>query len=257
MKLISTILLTFQLLTFHGQLEALFDIKKFRQGEQHFVETYLYIFGPSLLQHKDTNVKNKKVEILLFIENEQREIVDYKKHVIEGEIDHINKNGILDLQRFSLEDGDYHLSLKLVDQIDTNNIEEHQQSFSLSKPKSVEFSDVELLDKYWKSDSVSKLNKSGFEMIPLVTTYLGPEFNRLSYYNEIYFNDEIRKENSSVILTQSILVEENRKIAGQYNKLKKISTSAVVPVLNSFDLSNLPTGNYVLKLSVMDKNQQF
>ncbi len=256
MKLFGTILLICQLLTFHGQLEALFDIKKFRQGEQHFVETYLYIFGPSLLQHRDTNVKNKKVEILLFIENEQKEIVDYKKHVIEGEIDHINKNGILDLQRFFLVDGDYHLSLRLVDQNDTTNIEEHQQTFSLSKPNSVEFSDVELLDKYWKSDSVSKLNKSGFEMIPLVTTYLGPEFKRLSYYTEIYFDEEIVKDNPSVILTQSILVEENRKIAGQYNKLKKIYTSSVVPVLNSFDLSNLPTGNYVLKLSVMDKNQQ-
>ncbi len=256
MKRISTILLTFQLLTFHGQLEALFDIKKFRQGEQHFVETYLYIFGPSLLEDRDTNVKNKKVEILLFIENEQKEIVDYKKHIIEGEIDHINKNGILDLQRFFLEDGDYHLSLRLVDQNDTTNIEEHQQTFTLSKTNSVEFSDVELLDKYWKSDSVSKLNKSGFEMIPLVTTYLGPEFNRLSYYTEIYFDEEIGGDNPSVILTQSILVEENRKIAGQYNKLKKISTSSVVPVLNSFDLSNLPTGNYILKLSVMDKNQQ-
>ena len=256
MKRISTILLTFQLLTFHGQLEALFDIKKFRQGEHHFVETYLYIFGPSLLEDMDTNVKNKKVEILLFIENEQKEIVDYKKHVIEGEIDHINKNGILDLQRFFLVDGDYHLSLRLVDQNDTTNIEEHQQTFTLSKTNSVEFSDVELLDKYWKSDSVSKLNKSGFEMIPLVTTYLGPEFNRLSYYTEIYFDEEIGRDNPSVILTQSILVEENRKIAGQYNKLKKISTSSVVPVLNSFDLSNLPTGNYVLKLSVMDKNQQ-
>ena len=31
MKLISTIILTCQLLTLHGQLEALFDIKKFRQ----------------------------------------------------------------------------------------------------------------------------------------------------------------------------------------------------------------------------------
>ena len=194
MKRISTILLTFQLLTFHGQLEALFDIKKFRQGEQHFVETYLYIFGPSLLEDRDTNVKNKKVEILLFIENEQKEIVDYKKHIIEGEIDHINKNGILDLQRFFLLDGDYHLSLRLVDQNDTTNIEEHQQTFNLSKTNSVEFSDVELLDKYWKSDSVSKLNKSGFEMIPLVTTYLGPEFNRLSYYTEIYFDEENSKK---------------------------------------------------------------
>ena len=73
MKLISTILLTCQLFTFHGQLEALFDIKKFRQGEQHFVETYLYIFGPSLLQHKDTNVKNKKVEILLLLKMTERD----------------------------------------------------------------------------------------------------------------------------------------------------------------------------------------
>ena len=255
MKFVCTLLLSCQLFSLYGQLEALFDIKKFRQGEQHLVETYLYIFGPSLIQDKDTNVKNKKVEILLFIENEQKEIVDYKKHIIEGEIDHVNKNGILDLQRFSLIDGNYNLGLKLVDQTDTNNIEEHQQTFTLSKLNTSEFSDIELLDKYWKSDSVSKLNKSGFEMIPLVTTYFGPEFNRLSYYTEIYFDEEIIKENPSVILTQSILVKENNKIAGQYNKLNKISSSSVVPVLNSFDLSNLPTGNYVLKLSVMDKNQ--
>ena len=255
MKFVCTFLLSCQLFSLYGQLEALFDIKKFRQGEQHLVETYLYIFGPSLIQDKDTNVKNKKVEILLFIENEQKEIVDYKKHIIEGEIDHVNKNGILDLQRFSLIDGNYNLGLKLVDQTDTNNIEEHQQTFTLSKLNTSEFSDIELLDKYWKSDSVSKLNKSGFEMIPLVTTYFGPEFNRLSYYTEIYFDEEIIKENPSVILTQSILVKENNKIAGQYNKLNKISSSSVVPVLNSFDLSNLPTGNYVLKLSVMDKNQ--
>ena len=256
MKFVCTFLLSCQLFSLYGQLEALFDIKKFRQGEQHLVETYLYIFGPSLIQDKDTNVKYKKVEILLFIENEQKEIVDYKKHIIEGEIDHVNKNGILDLQRFSLIDGNYNLGLKLVDQTDTNNIEEHQQTFTLSKLNTSEFSDIELLDKYWKSDSVSKLNKSGFEMIPLVTTYFGPEFNRLSYYTEIYFDEEIIKENPSVILTQSILVKENNKIAGQYNKLNKISSSSVVPVLNSFDLSNLPTGNYVLKLSVMDKNQQ-
>ena len=78
MKRISTILLTFQLLTFHGQLEALFDIKKFRQGEQHFVETYLYIFGPSLLEDRDTNVKNKKVGILLFIENAKNTLLKGK-----------------------------------------------------------------------------------------------------------------------------------------------------------------------------------
>ena len=59
-----------------------------------------------------------------------------QKHIIEGETDHINKNGILDLQRFFLLDGDYHLSLRLVDQNDTTNIEEHQQTFTLSNQPS-------------------------------------------------------------------------------------------------------------------------
>ncbi len=231
-------------------------MKKFRQNDQHFIETYLYIYGHSLLQNKDTNHKNKKVEILLFIENEQKEIVNFKKHIIEGDAIEINDNGILDLQRFSLKDGLYNLNVKLVDQFDTTNIEDHQQSFSLSRSVSTDFSDIELLDKYWKSDSMSILNKSGFEMVPLVTTYFGPEFNRLSYYTEIYIDEKTKRENESVILTQSIVIEENNKIAGQYNKLKKISTASIVPVLNSFDLTNLPTGNYILKLSIMDKNQQ-
>ena len=56
---------------FHGQLEALFDIKKFRQGDQHFIETYLYIFGSSL-RSKDTNVKNKKVEFYFLLKMNKR-----------------------------------------------------------------------------------------------------------------------------------------------------------------------------------------
>ena len=81
MKFLCTLLLSCQLFSLHGQLEALFDIKKFRQGEQHLVETYLYIFGPSLIQNKDTNVKNKKVEILLFVENKQKEILKIVKQI--------------------------------------------------------------------------------------------------------------------------------------------------------------------------------
>ena len=256
MKIFYAIFFVISTQTAVGQIEALFDVKKFRQNDQHFIETYLYIYGNSLRNNLDTSNYDKSVEVLQYIENNKNEIVDFKKYNISGNAEIINRNGILDQQRFSLVDGEYTINLKLKDINDTTNKEEHLQKISLIKATKTMFSDIELLDSYWKSDSSTKLNKSGIEMIPLVTTYFGPEFNKLAYYSEIYFDEETKKNHESLLLTQSILIKESGEIAGQYNKLKKVSTSSVFPILNSFDLNNLPTGNYILKLNLIDKNQQ-
>ena len=189
MKIFYAIFFIFSTQIAVGQIEALFDVKKFRQNDQHFIETYLYIYGNSLRNNIDTFNLDKSVEVLQYIENEKNEIVDFKKYNISGNAESINRNGILDQQRFSLVDGEYTINLKLKDINDTTNKEEHLQKISLTKATKTMFSDIELLDSYWKSDSSTKLNKSGIEMIPLVTTYLGPEFNKLAYYSEIYFDE--------------------------------------------------------------------
>ena len=170
MKIFCGIFFIFSTQIAAGQIEALFDVKKFRQNDQHFIETYLYIYGNSLRNNIDKFNLDKSVEVLQYIENEKNEIVDFKKYNISGNAESIDRNGILDQQRFSLVDGQYTINLKLNDINDTTNKEEHLQKISLSKATKTMFSDIELLDSYWKSDSSTKINKSGIEMIPLVTT---------------------------------------------------------------------------------------
>ena len=55
----------------------------------------------------------------------------------------------------------------------------------ISYSDKLEISDIEFLDSYWKDEKNSELSKSGIAMIPLVSNYFSPEFNKLAYYFEI------------------------------------------------------------------------
>ena len=59
-----------------------------------------------------------------------------------------------------------------------------------------------------------------------------------------------------LLLKQSIKIKSPlNKIAGQYNKIKKIpSNRSIFPIINSFDLNNLPTGNYELCIELINKD---
>ena len=61
MKKFYAIFLIFSTQIAVGQIEALFDVKKFRQNDQHFIETYLYIYGNSLRNNIDTFNLDKSV----------------------------------------------------------------------------------------------------------------------------------------------------------------------------------------------------
>lgn len=259
MKIIITFFLAINIFCSHAQIEALFDLKRFKSTEENYIETYLYIYGNSLKNSIDTNINNKGVEILQYIENEDKEIVAHKKYIITDKTDYVERKGIMDLQRFPILNGDFKLFIEIKDINDSLNIEKHHQTFRVNFPETTHFSDIELLDSYWKYDENNKdkseLTKSGFQMIPLVTKYFGPEFKKLAYYFEIYGMDNYA-DTEHLLLKQSILISGTEKIAGQFNKIKKVPTNKIQPILNTFDLSNLPTGNYDLKLELVNTKNE-
>ena len=57
------------------------------------------------------------------------------------------------------------------------------------------------------------------------------------------------------LLKQSIKIKSTNKIAGQYNKIK-VPSNTVFPILNTFDLNNLPTGNYELSIELINKENK-
>lgn len=240
----------------HAQLEAIFDYKKFKTEEKPFIETYLQIYTSSLIDNIDTNVKTKGVEILQFIEDKNNKIVAHKKYKITEKPFDDSFNDIIDLQRFSLENGSYRITIEITDLNKNDNVEKHSEMIDISYSDKLEISDIEFLDSYWKDENNSELSKSGIAMIPLVSNYFSPEFNKLAYYFEIYGVDKIIDTSQAFLLTQSIRIAENGEIAGQFNKLKKQKSRSVVPVINSFNIESLPTGNYLLEIELINSKNE-
>ena len=259
MRFLTTSILILSFTLSFGQIEALFDLKRFKSIDANYIETYLYIYGNSLKENRDTNNNTKGVQILQYVENENNEIIDHKKYLIVEKTDYVEKEGLIDLKRFQLGNGKFKIFLEITDLNDTTNIEKHNQSFELNFNNSTQFSDIELLDSYWKNNNEDQnkndFSKSGFHMIPLVTKYFGPEFNKLAYYFEIYGMEKFT-DTENLLLKQSILIGGTNDIAGQYNKIKKVPTNSIKPILNSFDLSNLPTGNYDLKIELINTQNE-
>lgn len=249
-------IIVFLVSPFYSQIEALFDLKKFHSNENNYIETYLYIYGNTLSESEDSTHDEKGVEILQYIENEEKEIVAHKKYIIKENSDYVEKEGIMDLQRFLIPLGDYNIYVEINDINSSKNIEKHHQEFSLTEPNSPYFSDIELLDSYWRENEneKSELSKSGFHMVPLVTSYFGAEFEKIAYYLEIYKMNLV--DSTELLLKQFIKISGTNKIAGQYNKIKKIPAMGIYPVLNSFDLNNLPTGNYELCIQLINKKNE-
>lgn len=244
-------ILVFCSLFAQSQIEALLDIKKFHSTDSDYIETYLYVFGNTLYESSDTNNTEKGIEVLQYIENQNKQIISHKKYIIKEVSDYVEKEGIIDLQRFPISEGEYTLFIEIIDINNPSNIEKHQEKFTMNYTNFPCFSDIELLDSYWKASEENELTKSGFHMIPLVSNYFGPEFDKLAYYFEIYNSSS--DSLGMLLLKQSIKIKSTQKIAGQYNKIKKVPTEAIYPVINTFDLNNLPTGNYELSIELINQ----
>ena len=185
MKIFSTYILVLLSLFGQSQIEAIIDIKKFHSNKSNYIETYLFVFGNTLYESSDTSNTEKGIEVLQYIENQNNQIVSHEKYIIKEVSDYVEK-GIIDLKRFPVSNGNYTLHIEITDINNSANIEKHQENFTLNFTNFPCFSDIELLDSYWKSNEENELTKSGYQMIPLVSNYFGPEFDKLAYYFEIY-----------------------------------------------------------------------
>jgi len=121
-KSLLTILLLFYLNFLNAQIEAIFDLKRFKSNDKNYIETYLYVYGNSLKQNKDTSDNDKGVEILQYIEDKENKIIAHKKYVIKDKADYVESKGIMDLQRFVVKSGEFKIFLELTDLNDPSNI---------------------------------------------------------------------------------------------------------------------------------------
>ncbi len=224
-----------------------------------YVETYLTVNGKSVAykQLEDGSYQGTVDVQIIFSKGDS--IVNYAKYNLSGpSVSDTNAMDLnmLDVQRYGLPEGEYNVEIKLKDKNRDQKEIVSNDKFVIDFPvDEVVFSDVELLSSYEKSDEVSPLSKNGYLLTPGIFNYYPASIGNIHFYMELYNTVPVIGDDAFLI-SYYIRPFESEKILDEYIIRKRVKSSAVLPVLGSFDISGLPSGNYLLVVEARNRNNE-
>lgn len=157
-----------------------------------------------------------------------------------------------DIKRFALNPGTYQCNLELLDLNSKNpsvktNFEFVVEDFS----DALSISDVLVAESATKSGEFTTFSKSGYDIIPRISTFYPTELNTLPVYFEVYNSNVL--EDSLFSVRMQLINAENSLVIPEYTVITKHSAAPVVPIFKTVNIPNLPTGKYSLNITVFDK----
>jgi len=241
-----------------GSLQAYLSYATFNTPEgQPYIETYLAVNTNSLKYVSVGDGEYKSALDIKIIFSRNDSIINFGKYQLTGPVvtdTNKIKENILDVQRYSLPQGDYTLEFSIKDQNSESSAIISSAQVSIDFPANkMDFSDVEFLHSYSASESESVLTKSGYKLIPYVFNYFPTSVDELSFYAEIYNTTEIVGDSPFITYYYIRPFEVDKKL-DQFFYMKKLEAKPIVPMLNSIDIKKLPSGNYLFVLESRDRN---
>ena len=230
-------------------------------GEEasQYVETYMTFDKGSLVYIKGEKDFNAKINItVLFKQGES--IKNYGKYSLTSptEADTTSLNGFfMDMQRYSLPNGTYSLEVVLEDE---NNKAaapyKVEDQLIVDLPNKFCFSSIIGLESYSKANNDSQTAKNGYELIPMIMPYYPETINKLTFYAEIYNAKKQLGDNEKYLLNTYICAFENNAKLNNFYFTKRMNAKDIDVIINSMDITNLPSGNYYLVLEARDRNNE-
>jgi GWxTD domain-containing protein len=192
---------------------------------------------------------------ILFHKASDSTIVNFNKYALHMP-ETSDTNGIafnlLDVQRYTLSKGNYFFELKIKDKNGNDKPFVYYESFSINFPDDrPSFSDIELIGDYSKSNDTSILVKNGYKLIPYIFSYFPQSVSTLDYYLEFYPGTTATDKYLIVFFIRPFEIDNKLE---KYIHYKKIETNGVKVLLNSMDISTLPSGNYYLVVEARDQH---
>jgi len=240
-------------------IDASVSYAAFQTPEQPYIEVYLHISGRTVryLPKADSSLQASVEVVMLFKQGE--EIVKFDKYAlnspqVQQPIDFI------DLKRFGLDNGTYQLVVAVKDVNQEGNAKEFNTEITIDFPEqALAQSDLELLAGYSRvegeiSEGQKMFVKNELLMEPLPYNFYGRNASRLYFYNEIYNTDQAIGEDFVISYTIEELVNKSENtVALAYKRGKP---APVVPLLQSIDISEIPSGNYRLIVEVRNRERE-
>ncbi|MBK6945453.1 MAG: hypothetical protein IPH21_12375 [Flavobacteriales bacterium] len=116
----------------------------------------------------------------------------------------------------------------------------------------IAISDILVAERFEKATEGTP-SKFGYTVVPLLTDYFPEEISNLSFYAEVYGTDVMLGKDSLYLLTYQVETFETRKAYGQLKITNRVQAKSVEPVFAEFDISKLPSGNYLAAVEVFNR----
>lgn len=245
---------------FATQIQAYLSYAIFNTPENEpYIETYIVLNGNTIehvLMDDGTFQGLLDVQITFRINDS---IVNFGKYELSGPKAR-NKSKVtptfLDVQRYALPQGKYQMELTLNDKNSPEEPLVTNVQFEITFPEDeLYFSDIELLHSFSESKTTGVLDKNGYELIPFVFNYYPEVITSLSFYSELYNGKEVLGDDQFMLYYYIRPYEVDRKM-DQYFYSNRMKAEPVSILLNTIDISQLPSGNYLLVLETRDRENK-
>ena len=154
----------------------------------------------------------------------------------------------IDQQRIALPEGDYTLTLNIVDVNSGDEPYTHQQEISFWSAKETAFSSIQFVESYQQNKTKSNINKNGIDLKPMPSNVFYEEHNTLHFYTELYNLPE------ALVFSYYIASAETNQIVGNLAKTKIQKPNNETRVfIGSLPLEKLFSGSYLLVCEAKNK----
>jgi len=229
-------------------------------GKGPFIETYMSVAGETVIYKKnDKGLFQGSIEVT-FIFRQKDEIKDFDKYQLfspEVQDTAAIDFSFIDQQRYFIPQGEYDMEITISD------LNTDKKPFSAIQPVVIKFDDsslcfsgIQLVKSFSPSTEQNILTKGGFDLIPMVYNFYPESVNKLTYYTEIYNTEKNLGTGEKFLVVCMLKSFETGNALKEFVSYKKFDTRAVVPVLNEYDISRLPSGNYRMLIEVRNKNNE-
>lgn len=228
------------------------------EGSTPYLETYITFDCSSLVYTIDQDGQYEASINVTVLFKQGESIKNYDKYVVVSPkvADTANISGFfMDVQRYSLANGEYTMEVNIED---ANNINKNplkvEENVIVDFPENICFSSIIALEDYMPTETVNAYSKNGFDLIPMIMPYYPESLNRLTFYAEIYNSKKALGENEKYLLNTYIMTFESNTRVDNHFFSKRMNVKDTEVIINTIDISNLPSGNYYLVLEARDRN---
>jgi GWxTD domain-containing protein len=223
-----------------------------------YLETYLAIAGNSVVYRPVEEDKiQASVEVTMVFKNGDI-VKGYRKFNLKSaklDKNEYKRPSFLHLDRFSLENGTYNFELTLKDNYaDSAEIFSYSDIITINIPKDeLAFSGITLAEQMTPTTKRNQYSKSGFDIVPFVSSFYPDNVNSMSFYMEIYNLDKVIGRDSSFLITTYLEGNPTKRMYTEYATRSPQKAAPINVLMKSFDITKLNSGNYNLVIELRDK----